>query len=80
MQTQLYEFSCPECAQFGEKSSALGKTLKTVNMWLCKMVFGKPPLGGDERQQGDTGGNVEAGSHGFLHWQSVREGEYGCIC
>lgn len=41
MQTQLYEFSCPERAQFGEKSSALGKTLKTVNMWLRKMVFGK---------------------------------------
>ena len=28
-----------------------------------------PSLGGSGRQQVDTGGNLEAGNHGQLHWQ-----------
>lgn len=28
----------------------------------------------------DIGGNVEAGNHGHLHWQSVGEGEDGWLC
>lgn len=39
-----------------------------------------PSLGGGGRQQVDIGGNVEAGSHGCLHWQSMGEGEDGWSC
>lgn len=69
------------CSVWGKKFSS-GEDFKDCKHVALQNGVWKtiPPLGGDERQQGDTGGNVEAGSHGFLHWQSVREGEYGCIC